>query len=95
MDIFYVINMDKNGKFLTTYPPPLVHVVIECPLIVIIRVRTPYWRFPPVRLFPPVLLFRTLEYNLIQSEDAWLERKNECYEKLVKKFSLSLLTTED
>ena len=30
-------------------------------------------------------------YNLIQSQDAWLELKNECYKKLVKKFSLSLL----
>ena len=29
VDTFYVLNMDKNGKFKTTYPPPLVRVVIE------------------------------------------------------------------
>jgi len=35
VDTFYVLNVDKNGKFLTTYPPPFVHVVIECPLRVV------------------------------------------------------------
>ena len=29
MDILYVLNVDKKGKFWTTYPPPLLHVVIE------------------------------------------------------------------
>ena len=29
VDTFYVLNVDKNSKFQTTYPPPLVHVVIE------------------------------------------------------------------
>ena len=33
VDTFYVLNVDKNGKFQTTYPPLLVHMVIECPLI--------------------------------------------------------------
>ena len=26
---FYVLNVDKNGKFQTTYPPSVVHVVFE------------------------------------------------------------------
>ena len=29
VDIIYVLNVDKNGLFLTTYLPLLVHVVIE------------------------------------------------------------------
>ena len=29
VDIFYVLNLDKNGKFKTTYPPSVVHVVFE------------------------------------------------------------------
>ena len=33
VDIFYVPNMDKNSNFWTTYPPPLVHVVNEWPLL--------------------------------------------------------------
>ena len=32
VDSFYVVNMDKNDNYWTTYPPPLVHVVFECPL---------------------------------------------------------------
>ena len=27
VDIFYALNVDKNGNFWTTYPPPLVHVM--------------------------------------------------------------------
>ena len=30
--IFYALNVDKNMHFWTTYPPHLVHVVIERPL---------------------------------------------------------------
>ena len=42
----------------------------------------------------PVTCFKA--YNLIQSQDTWLERNNECYKKLVKKFSLSIpLITDD
>ena len=29
VDIFYVLNLDKKGNFLTTYPPSVVHVVFE------------------------------------------------------------------
>ena len=32
VDTFYVLNMDKNCKFLTAHPPPIVHVVFEWPL---------------------------------------------------------------
>ena len=32
--IFYGIKVYKNSIFLTTYPPPLVNVVCECPLTV-------------------------------------------------------------
>ena len=29
VDIFDVLNVDRNGKFKTTYPPPIVYVVFE------------------------------------------------------------------
>ena len=32
VDIFYVLNVDKFGKILTTYLTPIVHMVIEWPL---------------------------------------------------------------
>ena len=32
VDIFYLMNVDKNRHFLTTYPSPLVNVVCERPL---------------------------------------------------------------
>ena len=52
--------------------------------------------FIPSSVLGPGTCFKA--YNLIQSQDAWLERKSECYKKLVKKFSLppspSLLTTD-
>ena len=41
--------------------------------------------FSPSSVLGPGTCFKA--YNLIQSQDAWLERKNECYKKLVKKFS--------
>ena len=49
--------------------------------------------FGPSSVLGPGTCFKA--YNLIQSQDAWLELKNECYKKLVKKFSSSsvLLTT--
>ena len=47
--------------------------------------------FGPSSVLGPGTCFKA--YNLIQSQDAWLELKNECYKKLVKKFSL--LTTDD
>ena len=34
LDILYLINVDKNLHFLTTYPPSLVNVVCEWPLSV-------------------------------------------------------------
>ena len=36
MDSFYILSVDKNRHFLTPSPPHLVHVVIECPLSVLI-----------------------------------------------------------
>ena len=33
MDIFDILNGGKNGKFQTTYPPSVVHVVFEWPLM--------------------------------------------------------------
>ena len=33
VDIFYHRNVDKNQQFWTTYPPPLVNVVCEQPLM--------------------------------------------------------------
>ena len=44
--------------------------------------------FGPSSVLGPGTCFKA--YNLIQSQDAWLELKNECYKKLVKKFSLPL-----
>ena len=32
VDIFYLISVDKNKHFWTTYPPPLVNIVCERPL---------------------------------------------------------------
>ena len=54
--------------------------------------------FGPSSVLGPGTCFKA--YNLFQSQDAWLELKNECYKKLVKKFSLllsppSLLLTAD
>ena len=51
--------------------------------------------FDPSSVLGPGTCFKA--YNLIQSQDAWLELKNESYKKLVKKFalSLSLPTTDD
>ena len=31
VDIFWLMNVDKNWHFLTTYPPSFVNVVCECP----------------------------------------------------------------
>ena len=45
--------------------------------------------FGPSSVLGPGTCFKA--YNLIQSQEAWPELKNECYKKLVKKFSLSLL----
>ena len=32
IDIFYLMNVDKNQHFLSTYPPPPVNVICEQPL---------------------------------------------------------------
>ena len=42
--------------------------------------------FGPSSVLGPGTCFKA--YNLIQSQDAWLELKSECFKKLVKKFSL-------
>ena len=31
VDLIVIVNVDKNDKFLATYPPPFTQVVIECP----------------------------------------------------------------
>ena len=64
LDIFYVLHVDKNGKFLTTYPPSLVHVVIECPLSMVI------WIKDLLSIF--VILFFTL-YRQFQLSDKKVE----------------------
>ena len=37
MESFYTLSVDKNRHFLTPSPPHLVHVVIECPLSMILK----------------------------------------------------------
>ena len=32
---FYTLNLDKNGYVWSTYSPHLVHVIIECPLVIL------------------------------------------------------------
>ena len=32
---FYTLNLDKNGRVWSTYPPHLVHVIIKCPLVIL------------------------------------------------------------
>ena len=32
---FYTLNLDKNGYVRSTYSPHLVHVIIECPLVIL------------------------------------------------------------
>jgi hypothetical protein len=50
-----------------------------------VHLQTSSPEFSPSSVLGPGTCFNA--YNLIQSQDAWLERKNECYKKLVKKFS--------
>ena len=59
VDIFYVLNVDKNGYFQTTYPPPFVHVVIECP-----HIQTKIFSFQKLSKFHPKISSQ-LYYNLL------------------------------